>query len=649
MEFKRRPKKSLRSLLMMWFVIFSVTPMAFITGFSLIKYEQAIDQELSKRLLGNGREIGIILSDFEEGLRDSSLRHANDRSFIFHLTNNNRPQLRDIVRRWMSTELLAQRIWVYNREGRLDAAMYRESDGRVERKPHLETGDIFLSEDFLESFGGSQQLALVDIQAPSGEGERGWMELVVFTQVLSATGRLVGFLEEVISIDEVFLSNLRNRVNLEILFARPGSETLISTHEDLTLQPVHFFKDRLGGELFEFFDYTLREEPYRFMLKRLNWGEAELFVGLGASKSSARAVLRDINYAFFSVFATIVVLLLVMSLVISRVLLRPLYQMLEGIDSADLTQGPAQIPITTETEIGLLAESFADMSKRTFETQKALKDKIRELEEAYIEIRDTQAKLVHTAKMASVGQLVAGVAHELNNPIGFIYSNMTHLKDYSEKLMALVDELESEKSDLDEIKRKIKKIDYDYIKQDMPKLIQSCEDGARRTRDIVLGLRNFSRLEEAQLKEVDIHEGLDNTLRLLTGEIKNRIQVEKDYGTLPPVLCYPSQLNQVFMNILSNAAQAIEGEGTIWIRTETSGQDQVKISIRDSGRGMSKATVDKIFDPFFTTKSLSRGTGLGLSISYGIVQKHGGDLLVHSEPGKGTEFVIVLPLKAVSN
>ena len=185
-----------------------------------------------------------------------------------------------------------------------------------------------------------------------------------------------------------------------------------------------------------------------------------------------------------------------------------------AIERADFERGLLQIPTSNETELGLLAESFNDLSRRTFDSQQALRGKIQELEKANNEIRDTQAKLVHTAKMASLGQLVAGVAHELNNPIGFIYSNMTHLREYSEKLIHLIDVAEHHPQNL---KKEKAKADLDYIEKDLPKLISSCEDGARRTRDIVLGLRNFSRLEEAQIKRVDIHEGLENTLQLLSG------------------------------------------------------------------------------------------------------------------------------------
>jgi two-component system NtrC family sensor kinase len=284
------------------------------------------------------------------------------------------------------------------------------------------------------------------------------------------------------------------------------------------------------------------------------------------------------------------------------------------------------------------------MSQRVYQVQKDLKAKIDELESANSEIRETQARLVHSAKMASLGQLVAGVAHELNNPIGFIYSNMSHLNEYSEKLIKLI---EIAQKDPQKLKSEMKRVDFNYIVEDLPKLIHSCEEGARRTRDIVLGLRSFSRLEEGQIKEADIHEGIEETLRLLTGEFKNRIKVHRKFGKIPHIICYPSHLNQVFMNILSNAAQAIEGEGDIYIETGKFDSKRIFISIRDTGRGMAQSTVEQIFDPFFTTKSIGKGTGLGLSISYGIVQKHGGELLVESELKKGTQFKIILPRRGI--
>jgi two-component system NtrC family sensor kinase len=221
---------------------------------------------------------------------------------------------------------------------------------------------------------------------------------------------------------------------------------------------------------------------------------------------------------------------------------------------------------------------------------------------------------------------------------------MSHLRDYTEKLKAIIEAGENGKEALEKEKEKA---DYNYIVEDLPRLITSCEDGARRTRDIVLGLRNFSRLEEAKIKRVSLKEGIENTLKLLSGEMKNRIQVHTHFEIVPDVLCYASQLNQVFMNILTNAAQAIDGEGQIWIHLHRVGEGKnakAVVSIKDTGKGIAKEGIDKIFDPFYTTKSVGQGTGLGLSISYGIVKNHGGDIQVKSEPGKGTEFIVSVPI-----
>jgi two-component system NtrC family sensor kinase len=464
------------------------------------------------------------------------------------------------------------------------------------------------------------------------------MELSVFSKIYQGT-RLVGYSETAMTIDEQTLRNLRNRLNAEIFFFRADKPTIVATHDDLELYKPEVFASHVSDG--NFFEMNIRQNPYRLVLREMKWGDAPFVMGLGVSKSAATEVLKNVKMAFYSVVTAVIILLIILSVIASRMLLRPIYSVLNAIEEADFDKSLLQIPTENETELGLLAESFNDLSRRTFESQKQLKDKIQELEKANNEIRDTQAKLVHTAKMASLGQLVAGVAHELNNPIGFIYSNMTHLREYSEKLIHLIDVAEHEP---DKLEKEKKKSDLTYIVNDLPKLITSCEDGARRTRDIVLGLRNFSRLEEAQVKQVDLHEGLENTLSLLSGEIKNRIKVVKHFEKIPKVNCYPSQLNQVFMNVLSNAAQAIESEGEIHITTRRLGPERVEVSIRDTGKGMNKQTLEKVFDPFFTTKGIGHGTGLGLSISYGVVQKHGGDILVSSEVGKGTEFKIVLPI-----
>lgn len=641
MKQARKPRKSLRSILMLWFLLFSVAPLAFITGYSLVKYEQAIDQEMSKRLRGNSREISVILNDFEQGLVNESEHHANDKSLIYYLSKNSIGRARSLIRNWMKSRF-AHRIWLYNQDGRLEVALYRDENGDVASKKNLEGGDVYLSEQFLSATEDRSFRTIVDVKEASGDQDS-MVDLVVFHKVKTSSGRTVGYLEEVINMDQSFMDNLKKRFNLELFFYQPNKNQIVATHKDLKEYSANFFNEKRKDESTDFFELVVREDPYRFTLESLKWGDTELILGLGASKSAAKSVLKNVNNAFFVVVGTIILLLVILSVITSKILLKPLYEVLDGIQNADFEKGPTSIPVSNETELGLLAESFNDMSGRVYEAQEDLRGKIKELEDANIQIRETQAKLVHTAKMASLGQLVAGVAHELNNPIGFIYSNMSHLRDYSQKLIDIVNVAERSP---EWVPAKKKEADFDFILEDMPKLIKSCEDGAKRTRDIVLGLRSFSRLEEAQLKEIDIHESIENTLRLLTGEVKNRITVTKDFSDLPKISCYPSQLNQVFMNILSNAAQAIEGEGEIRIRTEKTEDDKVSIAIKDTGKGMSQSTAEKIFDPFFTTKTLGQGTGLGLSISYGIVQQHGGDIRVESEVGKGTEFTITLPIQS---
>ena len=249
--------------------------------------------------------------------------------------------------------------------------------------------------------------------------------------------------------------------------------------------------------------------------------------------------------------------------------------------------------------------------------------------------------------MTSLGQLVAGVAHELNNPIGFITSNVKPLQDAIENILDLLNLYskatlkDNEKEIIDNFKEDN---DFEFLLDDVNDLIADIEEGAVRAHKIVKDLKNFSRLDEAEYKEVDIHDGIDSTLNLLSKYYKHRITVHKEYSNIPLISCYASQLNQVWMNLLSNAAQAIEGEGDVWISTEKGTEDNVIVKIKDSGKGIKQEVQERIFDPFFTTKPVGEGTGLGLSISHSIVEKHEGTIKLESEIGKGTTFIINLPV-----
>jgi two-component system NtrC family sensor kinase len=251
------------------------------------------------------------------------------------------------------------------------------------------------------------------------------------------------------------------------------------------------------------------------------------------------------------------------------------------------------------------------------------------VEERTTELRQTQVQLLQAEKMKSLGQLVAGVAHELNNPIGFVHANLQLLDEYVKKLM---DGPRSES-------------EAERVADSITRLLSRSREGTERVKKIVQDLRTFSRMDQAELQEVDINEEIDRTLALVEPRLKNRIEVERVYGGLPRVRCYAGQLSQVFLNLLVNACDAIEERGTIRITTRPT-EEGVSIEVRDDGPGISEAVQTRIFDPFFTTKPIGAGTGLGLSLSHGIIERHNGRLSVTSELGRGTAFVIDLPRSA---
>ncbi|MFB2919838.1 trifunctional serine/threonine-protein kinase/ATP-binding protein/sensor histidine kinase [Aerosakkonema funiforme] len=313
-------------------------------------------------------------------------------------------------------------------------------------------------------------------------------------------------------------------------------------------------------------------------------------------------------------------------------------------------------------------EQLEDYSKtlerRVDERTLELREKNQQLQQTLQELQQTQTQLIQNEKMSSLGQLVAGIAHEINNPVNFIYGNLNHARQYLEDLLHLIRVYDKYSNNSPEIEAEIEASDFEFVRTDFPKIIDSMQVGADRIRQIVLSLRNFSRLDEADMKSVDIHSGIDSSLLILQHRLKEKvgnppIEVIKDYGQLPKVECYPGQLNQVFMNILTNAIDAlydreytdknsVHAKQSPYIRICTDVLDNgwVLIKIADNGPGMREEIRQKLFDPFFTTKPVGSGTGLGLSITYQIVvEKHGGKLKCSSVPGEGAEFVIEIPVK----
>ena len=274
--------------------------------------------------------------------------------------------------------------------------------------------------------------------------------------------------------------------------------------------------------------------------------------------------------------------------------------------------------------------------------------RIRALSNLNKKLEEAQGQLLQSEKMASIGQLAAGVAHEINNPIGFVYSNLGALEKYLDNLFEVLEAYEQAQGDaakLAEVDALKKKVSMDYLKEDIPALMNESRDGISRVKTIVQNLKDFSHLNTSnELQWANLHTGIDSTLNIVMNEIKYKAEVNKMYGDIPDIECLPSELNQVFMNMLVNAAHAIEGRGVIAISTGRKG-DEVWVEIADSGKGIAEEDLKRIFEPFFTTKPVGKGTGLGLSLSYGIVQKHHGHIDVNSEVGKGTVFRIWLPIR----
>ncbi len=310
-----------------------------------------------------------------------------------------------------------------------------------------------------------------------------------------------------------------------------------------------------------------------------------------------------------------------------------------------------------KTEIETQAENLYKANKAISEQKYAIEEKNTALEDALNKLRTVQSKIAESEKMASLGQMIAGIAHELNNPINFVYAGTESLQTILEELQEILDKYDQldtvsveEFADLQaEIHELKDELEYEEMKEDIFKLLEDVHNGASRTAEIVMGLRTFARMDSKNAKSVDIHQSLDSTLVILNNKIEGKAEIIKEYDrNLPYITCFQGQMNQVFMNLLANAVHAIEGDhGKIRIKTEFIENEQVRISISDNGKGMDTETQAQIFQPFFTTKETDEGQGLGLSITRDIIEKHQGKIQVESQLGKGTTIALILPVQAI--
>jgi len=372
-----------------------------------------------------------------------------------------------------------------------------------------------------------------------------------------------------------------------------------------------------------------------------------------------------------------VVMAVALAVMTSRAIARPLQTVTAFAKAVVLESNfTLQSSVSTQDEVGSLATSLnqlvqwvgaytsaLEQARHTMEQR--VEERTQDLTEALQALKQTQSQLIQSEKMSSLGQLVSGIAHEVNNPINFIHGNLKHADEYSQNLLTLIRLYQQQYPQPPlVVQTYTEAIDLAFLQEDLPKLLASMQMGTERIRQIVLSLRNFSRLDEAEMKPVDLHEGIENTLLILNGRLKQGIHVIKEYGSLPLVDCYPAQLNQVFMNLIANAIDALEesqnaavaysmgnarpSAPSITIRTGQVDQHHISVQICDNGSGIAPDVQAKLFDPFFTTKAVGKGTGLGLSICYQIIEKHQGTIKVVSAIGQGTEFSILLPLQGLA-
>ena len=378
----------------------------------------------------------------------------------------------------------------------------------------------------------------------------------------------------------------------------------------------------------------------------------------GTPETHLNALLKDSLFLQGVIAILALAIDIGLAILLGRAIIYPIKCLQKATQDFSRGNLQARAKVIAQDEVGELASSFNSMVEQIAKRDHTIVQQMQELKYTLETLQNTQSQLIQTEKMSGLGQMVAGIAHEINNPVNFIYGNLDYAKEYTQNLIELLQLYQTKYPKPDStIQEKIEAIDVEFLQADLPRLLNSMEVGAERIKEIVNSLRNFSRIDEAEFKAVDIHEGIDSTLMILRNRLKEKtyhpkIEIIKKYGKLPLVECYPGQLNQVFMNLIGNAIDALEEQNanmrspTIWISTQMLASKWVEIKIKDNGQGINEKISSKLFEPFFTTKPIGKGTGLGLSISYQIiVEKHHGTIICNSVVGEGTEFVVKIPIQ----
>lgn len=629
--------RTLKTQLAIYFIPVTILPTIAISYYATRMFQETATENLVRRAVSEREAIVSEVDNFETSVLERVRKHAKDAELVGAL----RQRDRSLIERALSSFQSDLRLRVYQSDGEFlvrragagsdPQVAYISKEGIRRVKTLGETLDRYFADD--------------------GKGF-----VIVTRSLIRDRFGVYGILEEESAFSDQKLGEIKLQRGLDVVFlnrdfTKRASSIAIEPHQvqELTTKSIQpNLTGRREATILKIAD--ARYAAFLFDLpaqmgKQKYWG----YVAVLLSMTPVDAMTQKLKVNLILTTAFLILSFALLNFLFSNRIVKPLEILVYAMKRAKTGRVEQIPPIDSAYEIEYLVRAFNDMIRNVSEAKKTLEEKLTELKKANQEIKNTQTTLVQSAKMISLGQIVAGVAHELNNPIGFIYSNMHHLQEYVEKLETLVKEYRALRLSLPNEQARVlekieKDLDIDFVLKDIDSLTKSCVDGARRTKEIVLGLRTFSRMDESVFRFEDIHEGIRSTLKLLVNELKNKITIHEEFGDLPMVECTLSQINQVLVNLITNAAHAIEAKGEIWIRTRREGEN-VLIEIQDTGSGMSPQTVEKIFDPFFTTKKVGQGTGLGLSIAYGLIEKHHGKISVKSELGRGTTFVIQLPIQ----
>jgi signal transduction histidine kinase len=681
----------MRSYLLLVLVPLTLLPLLILAGLLHLFIQASFDEEVGRRARPEIAALARNLDTLEKRLARQALSLSRADEVKLGTLSSDGSQLQDKVRSWLEASLF-DRVKIYTYRGQLVDSqekapseelglpwnqLFGLPDKSKDREPASKNAATLavsaesfvdqgarevagtLSPDFRRFLVREASWSLRQIEK---SGERPGYVFRTFRSVVDSDGKPAGFIEGSVFLDLAKWQHLGLFQGVEFVLVDASRKVLTASQTDF----ARLFQSELSG----WTELTAASET-RHPSKTVEWGgtpfefffapvlgdnnQVEAWIGVGLSR--AQHVFLQNRILVWVVGLTVLLSLFVtaFSFIFSKRLVQPIRDLVRAAETVRSGQAVEPLHVEATQEISFLVERFNEMTMSVQAAKRTLETKLEELADSNIQLTQMQDQLVQSAKMSSLGQLVAGVAHELNNPIAFIYSNMVQMRQYLkniEELTQLVDSLQGAlpQQEKARIRATLERMEWDYVKSDMADIVQSCLEGSVRVKDIVLGLRNFSRLDKGEVVEVDLNVALRNTAKLLTGQIKNRVNVDWALCEQGFVRCNVSQVNQVFMNIMANALQAIEGEGDLFVQSENlihQGSEYLRVRIRDSGQGMTPETIAKIFDPFFTTKSVGEGTGLGLSIVYGIVQKHGGFIDVTSvqfpDPMHGSTFDIYLP------